>query len=109
MDFGESLQVRSDSTTLARRRFLHGAAAAVILGPFILRRRYQVFAQSSAQYPERVVRLVRESLVIDMLNQFLYRTDKRSVLDDWLTRPRGIHTTGLRAFQELGSQCDQLR
>ena len=32
-------------------------------------------------------RLVRESLVIDMLNQFLYRMDKEKVLNDWLSRP----------------------
>ena len=35
---------------------------------FVLRRRYCFFADSTEEYPERVVRLVRESRVIDMLN-----------------------------------------
>jgi hypothetical protein len=38
-----------------------------------------LFAESNEEYPERVVRLTREELVIDMLNQFLYRKDKESV------------------------------
>ena len=62
-------------SVFSRRRFLQRAGAAALTGPCVLRGRYRVFAGSSAEYPERVVRLVRESLVIDMLNQFLYRTD----------------------------------
>lgn len=49
--------------------------------PFVLRSRYRLFAESNEEYPERVVRLIREGLVIDMLNQFLYRKDKESVLN----------------------------
>ena len=36
-------------------------------------------------YPASVASLVHDSLVIDMLNQFLYRTDKQDQLNDWLT------------------------
>ncbi len=53
---------------------LRSVAAA---GPVVLRGRYRVFASSRMEYPERVVRLMRESLVIDMLNQFLYRFDQK--------------------------------
>lgn len=91
-----------DSTTLSRRRFLRRAAAAALAGPFVLSRRYRVFAQSSTVYPERVVRLVRESLVVDMLNQFLYRTDERSVLNDWLTRPGAFREPDFEPFRRSG-------
>lgn len=91
-----------DSTTLARRRFLKQAAAATVIAPFVLRRRYQVFARSSVEYPERVVRLVRESLVIDMLNQFLYREDERSVLNDWLTRAGAFKEQDFEPFRNSG-------
>jgi len=37
-------------------------------------RRYQLFAQSNAQYSTRAVRLVESSVVVDLLNQFQSRT-----------------------------------
>ncbi len=42
---------------------------------------------ATAEYSERAVRLVRESLVIDMLHQFLYRRDLKTTLERWLTKP----------------------
>jgi hypothetical protein len=62
---------------LSRRMFLGHTVKAAVAAPFVLRRSYRVFAQPSKEYPERVVRLMRESLVIDMLNPFLYREDKQ--------------------------------
>lgn len=58
-----------------RRHFLGaaGAAAATIAGaPAVLRRRYQLFAQSAADYSARTVRLMRESPVVDLLCQFAF-------------------------------------
>ena len=51
----------------SRRRFvaLAGAAAAA---PFLNLGRFQVFANSPAEYSDRAIRLVNESLVIDMLS-----------------------------------------
>lgn len=70
--------------------------------PFVLRKSYRVFAQSTQQYPERVVRLIRESLVIDMLNQFLYRTDQRELRDKWLAQPGAFTEADFRRFQSTG-------
>ena len=53
--------------SVSRRRFFARAVSATLVAPFTLRHRYQVFAQSPRQYSDRVIRLVRESLVIDML------------------------------------------
>jgi len=74
------------------------AAAA----PFVLRHSYRVFAQSAKVYPERVVRLIRESLVIDMLNQFLYRTDQRELLERWLTQPGAFTEADFLRFKSTG-------
>jgi len=94
--------MRGRPTCIPRRRFLRRALAAALVGPFALRHRYRVFAQSPAEYPERVVRLVRESLVIDMLNQFLYRTDRQSLLEDWLSRPGAFRRADFEPFASSG-------
>jgi len=87
--------------TGSRRKFLRTGAAA-LFGPLALRHSYRVFAQSAAKYPERVVRLVNESLVIDMLNQFLYRTDRESVLNGWLSRPGAFKPSDFDFFKGSG-------
>ena len=73
--------------TATRRTFLRRAMNAAIAAPFVLRNSYRLFAQPALEYPERVVRLMRESLVIDMLNQFLYRIDQKDLKEKWLTQP----------------------
>jgi membrane dipeptidase len=72
---------------LTRRALARRLAAGVLAAPFINRARFALFAQSNAQFSERAIRLVRESLVIDLLNQFLYRTDLQPKLRQWLSKP----------------------
>jgi membrane dipeptidase len=81
---------------------LQGAAGILAGAPFVLSRSYRVFAQSERQYPERVVRLINESLVIDLLNQFLYRTDQQPLLERWLTEPGAFTESDFRRFQSSG-------
>ena len=87
---------------VSRRAFLRSAASAAVTGPFILRDRYRVFASSPHEYPERVVRLMRESLVIDMLNQFLYRFDQRDLLEKWWTVPGAFTEADFQKFKSSG-------
>jgi membrane dipeptidase len=60
------------SSCITRRQALQalGAAAAALAAPAVLRRRFQLFADSSATYSARCIELVERSLVIDMLSQF---------------------------------------
>jgi membrane dipeptidase len=74
----------------------------VAVAPFVLRKNYRVFAQSTQEYPERVVRLIRESLVIDMLNQFLYRKDQNELKEKWLTQPGAFTEADFRRFLSTG-------
>ena len=86
---------------VSRRTFLRSAAAAVA-APAVLRGRYRVFASTAKEYPERVVRLMRESLVIDMLNQFLYRFDQKDLKEKWLTEPGAFTEADFERFKQTG-------
>jgi membrane dipeptidase len=77
-------------------------AGATLAGPFFNRRRYRLFAQSTTEYSERAVRLVRESLVIDMLNQFLYRSDLQPKLRQWLSQPGAFTAADFQRFLDSG-------
>src|ERR1700683_3097548 len=91
--------MQQSSTT---RRTALRAAAAVITAPFLNRNRYLLFAQSSHEYSERAVRLVRESLVIDMLNQFLYRRDMQPKLRQWFSQPGAFTRADFEQFRDSG-------
>jgi len=88
--------------TLTTRRTVLQAAAAAMAAPFVNRNRYSLFARSAAEYSERAVRLVRESLVIDMLNQFLYRRDMQPTLRQWLAQPGAFTETDFERFRDSG-------
>jgi len=84
------------SITVSRRMFLRGTVSTAVTAPYMLRNPCAIGAQSGTRYPDQVVRLVRESTVVDMLNQFLYRTDKQSTLDDWLSKPNAFTSSDYR-------------
>jgi len=58
------------TTRVTRRSVLRTLATTAVAAPFINIGRYQVFAASNREYSDRVIRLVNESLVIDMLSLF---------------------------------------
>jgi len=86
---------------ITRRQAL-GAGAALLAAPFINRNRFRLFAQSSTEYSARAVRLVTESLVIDMLNQFLYRRDLQPTLKAWLSQPGAFTAADFERFKNSG-------
>ena len=68
---------------LTRRAFAGGVSAAIVLG------RHKLFAYSPATYSSRAIRLVEESPVVDLLNQFRFQdfAEKPPKIDKWLDRP----------------------
>jgi len=58
------------TTRVTRRSVLRTLATTAVAAPFINTGRYEVFAASNREYSDRVIRLVNESLVIDMLSLF---------------------------------------
>jgi membrane dipeptidase len=87
---------------MTRRTFFKRAMNAAVAAPFVLRHSYRLFAQPAPEYPERVVRLMRESLVIDMLNQFLYRIDQKDLKEKWLTQPGAFTAADFERFKGTG-------
>ena len=88
--------------TLVSRRIFVCSALAAAAGPVVLRGRYKVFASSAREYSERVVRLMKESLVVDMLNQFLYRFDQKDLKEKWLTEPGKFTEADFDRFKNSG-------
>ena len=83
------------------RRQALAAGAALGAAPFVNRSRYRLFGQST-EYSARAVQLVEESLVIDMLDQFLYRKDQQSTLRAWLTKPGAFTEADFMRFRGSG-------
>jgi len=79
---------------ITRRLLLQALGAAALVG--------RTQAQSKPAYSDRAVRLVRESLVIDMLNQFLYRNDLRTELRQWLSKPGAFTASDFQRFADSG-------
>jgi membrane dipeptidase len=87
---------------VSTRRAALKSAAAMLAAPFINRNRYALFGQPQREYSERAVRLVRESIVIDMLNQFLYRRDMQPKLRQWLSKPGAFTRADFDLFFHSG-------
>ena len=83
----------------AMRALLVGLAA-----PAVLRGRYQLFAQSNAQYSARAVRLVESSVVVDLLNQFQFPdfAVRPPKIEQWLSQPGTFTAEDAARYQGSG-------
>ena len=75
-------------SAIGRREALRAIAVGAV-APAVLRGRYQLFAQSNAQYSARALRLVESAVVVDLLNQFQFPdfSVRPPKIDQWLSRP----------------------
>lgn len=78
--------------TIRRRSALARIGSAGLAGlfaPSLLQGQYRVFAQSTRAYSARAVRLMQESTVVDLLNQFRFPdfSEKPPRIDRWLKEP----------------------
>jgi membrane dipeptidase len=83
----------------AMRALLAGLAA-----PAVLRGRYQLFAQSNAQYSARALRLVESSVVVDLLNQFQFPdfAVRPPKIEQWLSQPGTFTAEDAARYQQSG-------
>jgi len=90
--------------TIGRRALLRGLGIGVAVAPAVLLRRHRLFAQSSTQYSSRAVTLMRESIVIDLLNQFMrpHRNSMPPKIEQWLSRPETFTDAEAAVFVESG-------
>jgi membrane dipeptidase len=85
-----------------RREFLETTAGALAAAPMINVGRARVSAQSPRQYSTKAIDLVKESLLVDMLHQIVYRIDQRDVLKRWLYKPHGFTEADFDRYRQSG-------
>src|SRR5690349_12078087 len=79
-------------------------SAAGIFAPMLNKGSFPLFAQSNQEYSERTIRLMEESLVIDMLNQFKgYNNANSKVLTRWLTEPGAFTQADAEKYLSSGT------
>ena len=90
-------------SAISRREALRALAIGAA-APAVLRGRYQLFAQSSAQYSARAVRLVESSIVVDLLNQFQFPdfAVRPPKIDQWLSQPGSFTAEDAARYQGSG-------
>jgi len=87
--------------TLSRRDLLRQSATvagALVAAPFINLGRYRVFAQSGRAYSARCVKLVSESIVVDMLGLLSLGPNGQK----WMLDPDSFTESDLRRFKDSG-------
>ena len=77
------------NSVVSRRTALARLGVTVAAIPAILRGRYRVFAGVNAEYSARCIKLMEESIVVDLLNQFRFQdfAEKPPRIDRWLKEP----------------------
>jgi membrane dipeptidase len=87
-----------------RRTILAALGAGLFGAPSVLRGRFRLFAGSQATYSDRAVKLVRESLTIDMLNQFRFPdfADKPPLIERWLRQPGSFTPEHFALYRDSG-------
>jgi membrane dipeptidase len=75
------------------------AGAAMLAAPAINLGRFRLFAHSALEYSERTIRLVRESLVVDMLGLL---TLNFPLMARWTRNPESFTAADLQTFKDAG-------
>ena len=78
--------------SISRRAALARFGAALVAAPAILRGRYRIFTRSAAEYSARCIKLMEESIVVDLLNQFRFQdfAEKPPRIERWLKEPGAL-------------------
>jgi membrane dipeptidase len=80
------------------------SAAALAGAPFVLRGRHRLFAQTTAEYSARAIKLVEESIVVDQLNQFRFSdfSEKPPRNVTWFTTPNAFTERDFALYRDSG-------
>lgn len=82
----------------SRRDFVRTLGVAAIGAPFINRGRFQLFGGSETEYSARCIKLVRESVVVDMLGLLSIGPDG----DKWMRDPDSFTEADMQRFRDSG-------
>ena len=84
--------------SLSRREALRKSAGALLAAPLISLGRSRVFAQSKTAYSARAIRLVSESIVVDMLSPLSLGPNEPK----WMKDPDSFTGADLQRFKDSG-------
>ncbi len=89
---------------VSRRQAVRQLAAGLLVAPAVLRRRYRLAPGTAPTYSARAIRLVQESVVVDLLNQFRFAdfadTPPKSAL--WLAKPGSMTLADFETYRTSG-------
>lgn len=94
----------SPSSAVSRRTALKAFGLSLAAAPAVLRGRYRLFAGSADTYSARAVGLVRDTTVVDLLDQFRFQdfAEKPPRIDRWLTRPGSFTEADFDVYRTSG-------
>src|SRR4030095_12717107 len=89
---------------MSRRTALARLGVAIAGARAILRGRYRVFSAAATEYSARCIKLMQESIVVDLLNQFRFQdfAEKPPRIDRWLKEPGALSAADADIYR--GSQ-----
>ena len=89
---------------VSRRAALVHLCAAIIAAPAILRGRYRAFAATTTEYSARCIKLMEESIVVDLLNQFRFQdfAERPPRIDRWLNEPGSLTAVDADVYLKSG-------
>lgn len=87
-------------------RTLALGAAAIAGAPAVLRGRFRLFAHTQQQYSARAVRLVTETVVVDLLNQFRFADFREDPVKArlWFQKPGSFTRTDFDIYRTSGTR-----
>ena len=94
----------SPDPRISRRTALARLGLALAGAPVVLRGRYRVFTRVSTEYSARCIKLIEESIVVDLLNQFRFQdfSEKPPRIDRWLKEPGSMTAADADAYRQSG-------
>jgi membrane dipeptidase len=90
--------------SISRRTALGRLGVTLVAAPAILRGRFRVFTGAATEYSARCIKLMEESIVVDLLNQFRFQdfAEKPPRIDRWLKEPGALSAADADIYR--GSQ-----
>ena len=78
--------------SISRRTALGRLGVTLVAAPAILRGRFRVFTGAATEYSARCIKLMEESTVVDLLNQFRFQdfAEKPPRIERWLKEPGAL-------------------
>ena len=86
---------------ISRRTALGRLGVTLVAAPAILRGRFRVFTGAATEYSARCIKLMDESIVVDLLNQFRFQdfAEKPPRIERWLKEPGALSAADAEIYR----------